>query len=223
MARPPVGALAPRHSVAGSGMAISRPTRSWDITIQGRRLACRSNRMAKPAAAHDGPERMSVIWPFVLGIVLVGLVAVVTVGSLLFRSAATQAQRAVSVNEVLQQAALAVSAEESAERQYLLEPGPEALQAHSQAEQALNSAMHSMTRSEARADQLLAERVLRENAGYVAGSQALFNAADRHETSDQVQMVDTTQVDPVFTRLEQEVSQAAAAHHAGAVAAVKSA
>src|SRR3954464_10554584 len=111
--------------------------------------------MEKRSAAHNAPARGSIAWPLLLGVVLVTLVAVVTVGSLLFRSAATQAQHAVSVNEVLQQAALAVSAEESAERGYLLEPGAEELHAHREAEQALDPAMNAMRSRGAPADQAL--------------------------------------------------------------------
>jgi len=69
------------------------------------------------------------------------------------------------------------------------------------------------------ADGLLAEQVLRENDGYVTASQALFDARDRHASDAQIEKVDTEQVDPVFTRLEEQVSTAAAAHHQQAVLA----
>jgi diguanylate cyclase (GGDEF)-like protein len=83
--------------------------------------------------------------------------------------------------------------------------------------------MNAMRSRGGHTERILAEQVLRENAGYVAGSQALFDAADAHDSREQIQAVDSTQVDPVFSRLEQQVSQAAAAHHARAVAAVNEA
>jgi diguanylate cyclase (GGDEF)-like protein len=157
--------------------------------------------------------------PMVIGLGLLSLVTVLAVGSFTARSAAASARRAVVVNEALHRAALAVAAEESSERKYLLEPGPEARGAHAEAERELAQAMRDIEKSGDPADRLLAEQVLRENEGYVTASQALFDARDRDATDAQIEKVDTEQVDPVFGRLEQQVSAAAARHHAEALLA----
>src|SRR3954451_7427265 len=157
--------------------------------------------------------------PMIIGVGLLLLVTVLAVGSLSARSAAAAARRAVIMNEALHRAALAVAAEESLERKYLLEPGPEARGAHAAAERELAQAMRDIETSGDPADGLLAEQVLRENDGYVTASQALFDARDRHASDAQIEKVDTEQVDPVFTRLEEQVSTAAAAHHQQAVLA----
>jgi diguanylate cyclase (GGDEF)-like protein len=161
--------------------------------------------------------------PMVIGLGLLSLVSVLAVGSLAARSAAASVRRAVVLNEALHRAALAVSAEESSERKYLLEPGPEARGAHAGAERALAQAMRDIEHSGDPADELLAHDVLRENDGYVNASQALFDARDRDATDAQIEKVDTEQVDPVFGRLEEQVSAAAARHHAQAVLAAGSA
>src|SRR4051794_29287965 len=157
--------------------------------------------------------------PTAIGVGLLFLVTVLAVGSLSARSAAATARRAVVLNESLHRAALAVAAEESLERKYLLEPGPEVREAHAAAERDLAQAMREIERSGDPADRLLAEQVLRENDGYVTASQALFDARDRNATNSQIEKVDTEQVDPVFTRLEEQVSMAAAGHHQQAVLA----
>jgi diguanylate cyclase (GGDEF)-like protein len=157
--------------------------------------------------------------PMVIGVGLLFLVTVLAVGSLSARSAAASARRAVVLNEAWHRAALAVAAEESSERKYLLEPGPEARGAHAAAERELAQAMRDIEKSDGPADRLLAEQVLRENDGYVTASQALFDARDRDATNAQIEKVDTEQVDPVFTRLEEQVSTTAAGHHQQAVLA----
>jgi len=159
----------------------------------------------------------------VIGLGLLSLVSVLAVGSLAARSAAASVRRAVVLNEALHRAALAVAAEESLERKYLLEPGPEARGAHAGAERELAQAMRDIEHSGDPADGLLAHDVLRENDGYVNASQALFDARDRDATDAQIEKVDTEQVDPVFGRLEEQVSAAAARHHAQAVLAAGSA
>ncbi len=159
----------------------------------------------------------------VIGLGLLSLVSVLAVGSLAARSAAASVRRAVVLNEALHRAALAVAAEESLERKYLLEPGPEAREAHAEAERELAQAMRDIEHSGDPADGLLAQDVLRENDGYVNASQALFDARDRDATDAQIEKVDTEQVDPVFGRLEEQVSAAAARHHAQAVLAAGSA
>src|SRR4051794_3921884 len=157
--------------------------------------------------------------PTAIGVGLLFLVTVLAVGSLSARSAAAAARRAVVLNESLHRAALAVAAEESLERKYLLEPGPEVREAHAAAERDVAQAMREIEKSGDPADRLLAEQVLRENDGYVTASQALFDARDRDAGNAQIEKVDTEQVDPVFTRLEEQVSTAAAGHHQQAVLA----
>src|SRR4051812_5328101 len=163
--------------------------------------------MGTPASGKQSAgHRLTFGGPLTIGLLLILLVGTVTVGSALMRAAAVEAAHAVSVNEVLQRAALAVSTEESLERKYLLEPGPEARDAHAAAEDALDAAMAELLTSPDPADRELAEHVRYENVRYVAASAKLFNARDNNATDEQIEAVDSEQIDPVFTALEEEVT-----------------
>src|SRR3954452_21790012 len=146
--------------------------------------------------------------PTAIGVGLLFLVTVLAVGSFSARSAAAAARGAVVLSESLHRAALAVAAEESLERKYLLEPGPEVREAHAAAERELAQAMRDIETSGDPADSLLAEQVLRENDGYVTASQALFDARDRHASDALMEKIATEQLVSVFTRLKEQVSTA---------------
>ena len=167
-----------------------------------------------------GRTGAGVTGPVVTGVALFLLGVVVTAGSVTARSAAAQARDAVTVNEILQRAALAVAAEESLERKYLLEPGPAPRSAHEAAERDLDRAMADLTRSGTSPDQMLAAQVRSDNARYVAGSKAMFVARDRNASAVEIDAVDVGQVDPVFGSLQDEVGRAARQHHEQALAAV---
>src|SRR3954452_13448734 len=124
--------------------------------------------------------------PLVTGIALFLLGVVVTVGSVTARSATAQARDAVTLNEILQRAALAVAAEESLERKYLLEQGQDVRSAHDAAERDVDVAMDDLDRSGNSADRLLAAQVRSENVSYVAGSKALFVARDRRASAEEI-------------------------------------
>jgi diguanylate cyclase (GGDEF)-like protein len=170
-----------------------------------------------PVTAPDGRVRA-----VLAGAVLLALVGVVIVGALLARSASGRALQAVRLDDSLQQAALAVVSEESSERKYLLEPGPEAEGAHTAAEHDLQRALATFVAHGDAAEQRFGDATLKDNARYVRASRALFAARDRSAGRPELERVDTEQVDPVFSRLEASVTAAADRQHRAALAAVRS-
>src|ERR1700722_9025368 len=155
-------------------------------------------------------------------IALVGLIGVVTVGSLVTSNAAAASALAVRTADAYQHAAAAIAAEESLERKYRLQPGPVPKAAHTAAEAALRQAMLQVAALGDSADQNLAKVVLREHEAYVAASAQLFLSVDCHDPVAETNSVDARTVDPVFGVMEGQVYAAAARHESGALNAAAS-
>ena len=153
---------------------------------------------------------------------LVALIVVITVGSLVTSNAARASARALRVARAYAHAAAAVAAEESLERKYRLQPGPDPMAAHTAAEASLVQAMQEVNVLGDSADQNLAKAVLREHRGYVLASAQLFQSVDRHDPVAVTNSIDTRTVDPVFGVMEGQVYQAAAQHEAKALSAAAS-
>ena len=153
---------------------------------------------------------------------LVGLIGVVTVGSLVTSKAAGASARAVRIADAYDHAAGAIAAEESLERKYRLEPGPVPKAAHAAAEASLQQAMRQVAVLGDSADRNLARVVLREHEAYVAASARLFLSVDRHDPVAVTNSIDTRSVDPVFHVMEQQVYGAAAHHELTALNAAAS-
>ena len=148
---------------------------------------------------------------------LVGLIGVITVGSLVTSNAAGTSARAVRIADAYAHAASAIAAEESLERKYRLQPGPVPKAAHTAAEVSLQQAMRQVAALGDSADQNLARVVLREHKVYVAASAQLFLSVDRHDPVAVTNSIDTRTVDPVFHMMEDQVYDAAAKHESTAL------
>jgi diguanylate cyclase len=153
---------------------------------------------------------------------LVTLIVVVTVGSLVTSSAARVSAVAVRVASSYGHAAAAIAAEESLERKYRLQPGPDPRAGHAAAEASLEHAMRQVAVLGGSADRNLAKVVLREHKAYIAASALLFLSVDRRDPVAVTNAIDTRAVDPVFGVMEGQVYKAAAIHEAGALSAAAS-
>jgi diguanylate cyclase len=111
----------------------------------------------------------------------------------------------------------AVAAEESLERKYRLEPGPEVRARFGQASAQLIQALDKIRQHGTAADLAVADAVMKAHTPYLASMAKLFDAVD---SGDQalVLAVDRDEVDPQFDAIEEVVNRAADERHAAALA-----
>jgi diguanylate cyclase (GGDEF)-like protein len=133
--------------------------------------------------------------------------------------AARQADHFNRLSDAYQQARVAVAAEESLERKYRLEPGPEVRQRYQQAAAGLAAALDVVRERGSREDQLLAQRLEARHVRYLAAIGRMFTAVDARDTA-RVLTIDNDQVDPLFSAIEEQVNAAADAHHSRALASL---
>jgi diguanylate cyclase len=132
---------------------------------------------------------------------------------------ARQADRFSRLSDAYQQARFAVAAEESLERKYRLEPGPEVRQRYQQAAAALVAALDVVHERGNHEDQVLVGQLDADHARYLDAIGRMFAAVDAGET-ERVLTIDTDQVDPLFSAIETRVNAAADAHRAQALASL---
>jgi diguanylate cyclase (GGDEF)-like protein len=130
--------------------------------------------------------------------------------------AASQADRLSRLSDNYQQARFAVAAEESLERKYRLEPGPEVRAKYQRAVAALLAALGVVDQNGDRADRTLVARVKAQHADYLDAIGRMFAAVDVGDAA-RVLAIDSDQVDPAFGTIEAQVNAAADAHHAQAL------
>ena len=135
--------------------------------------------------------------------------------------AARQADHFNRLSDAYQQARFAVAAEESLERKYRLEPGPEVRQRYQQAAADLVDALDVVRERGSREDQILEERLDADHARYLDAIGRMFAAVDAGDTK-RVLIIDNEQVDPLFSKIEEQVNIAADTHHARALASLQS-
>ena len=114
-------------------------------------------------------------------------------------------------------ASAAVAAEESLERKYRLEPGPEVRRRFAKASADLIAAMRQVRAAGNARDAAMADGVERAYGPYRQSIDRLFDAVDRGDLA-QVQWIDTNEADPLFDAIEGAVNKAADDHHAAALA-----
>jgi diguanylate cyclase len=130
------------------------------------------------------------------------------------------AERAIASNTLSDHyaaAATAVAAEESLERKYRLEPGPEVRRRFDKASGDLKAAMELVRRDGTAPDYAVASQVAAAYGPYMEAIDRLFGAADRGDAA-LVLKIDNDEVDPRFDAIEGLVSKAADTHHAAALA-----
>jgi diguanylate cyclase len=148
---------------------------------------------------------------------LVG-VLVVTAGFPLWSSQYTarvsrQATSASRLSNSYAAAAKAVAAEESFERKYRLEPGPEVRSKYDAAATSLVDALETVKREGSAREMAVVDHVLRLHGPYLEGTARMFAAVDRGDNTA-VLAIDSGEVDPLFGQIEQIVDTASDEHHA---------
>jgi signal transduction histidine kinase len=151
-----------------------------------------------------------------LALVLLFLTGFAIWAALTTNQAAGVAKRANELSDYYQQARYAVGAEESLERKYRLEPGPEIRAKHRAASADLLAALQSIRQGGDASDQALVDGVLDAHDRYLDAIGRMFAAVDAGDTP-RVNSIDEAEVDPVFDQIDTQVNTAADQHHAAAL------
>jgi diguanylate cyclase len=172
------------------------------------------DRGARPSSnAADGRVgRRSRVASGALVLVLLGVSVFAVWTSRATSIAAEDAVAASALSDDFAAAATAVGAEESLERKYRLEPGPEVRIRYDQAAASLISALGKVRLDGDDADRVIVERVLRRHASYLEAIDRMFLAVDNRDTSA-VLRIDGNEVDPSFGAIEAAVLKAATGEH----------
>lgn len=168
-------------------------------------LAAQSNADVRTA-------RRSRVASFVLVLVLLGIALFAIWSSHSTSSAARSADLASKLSDYYDQADRAVTAEESLERKYRLEPGPGVRAEYDAAAADLVSALDLVVRNGDDGDRELASRVNAEHQDYRLSISRLFDAVDRGDTALALK-IDANEVDPKFIAIAETVHAADSSHH----------
>jgi diguanylate cyclase (GGDEF)-like protein len=192
------------------------------IRFEGAAAVLRSARRASAAPEPGGrPARRSRL--AAAGVVVV-LLAVSVFAIWSSQATASSARRAAWSNRLSDdfvRATSAVAAEESLERKYRLEPGPEVRARYHTAAASLVAAMKDVRVDGSWEDRAFVDRVLGQHSLYLSAIDELFAAVDRRDTVAALR-IDGEQVDPSFGAIEAAVSSEAAAEHAAALRSLHS-
>ena len=148
--------------------------------------------------------------------VLIGVSAFAMWSAVSTRQVAERAIASNTLSDHYAAAATAVAAEESLERKYRLEPGPEVRRRFDKATQDMRAAMEVVRRDGTVQDQRVADQVAEAYGPYRQAIDRMFDAADRGDTS-LVLKIDNDEVDPRFEAIEGLVNKTADIHHAAAL------
>jgi diguanylate cyclase (GGDEF)-like protein len=182
-----------------------------------------STRSARPGAAEHSVAldarlaRRSRIATGVLATVVIGLGSFAVWSSQATNAASEQAVSASDLSDDYSAAASAVGAEESLERKYRLEPGPEVRDRYDKSAAALVASLGDVKKDGDAADVALVARVLALHVDYLSAIDAMFTAVDHNDTALALE-IDGAEVDPKFAAIESAVIAAAAAKHEHALA-----
>jgi diguanylate cyclase len=149
--------------------------------------------------------------------VLIGVSAFAMWSAVSTRQSAERAIASNTLSDHYAAAATAVAAEESLERKYRLEPGPEVRRRFDKATDDLQAAMALVRRDGTAQDQAIADQVAVAYGPYQQAIDRLFAAVDRGDTALVLQ-IDNVEVDPRFEAIEGLVNKTADSHHAAALA-----
>ena len=114
-----------------------------------------------------------------MALVLLVLVSFSIWAAITTLDAAVQAQGSVHLSEQYEQARFAVGAEESLERKYRLEPGPDVLAGHRAAGALLVSALQIVYRDGDASDRTLVKQLLALHKRYLITVDLMFAAVDK--------------------------------------------
>jgi diguanylate cyclase (GGDEF)-like protein len=148
-----------------------------------------------------------------LVLVLIGISAFAIWSSWSLARIGERAIAASRLSDYYAAASSAVAAEESLERKYRLEPGPEVLSRYDTAAADLVLALGSASLAGNSYDRDVADRILSAHGPYLVAIKRMFAAGDRGDTAE-VLRIDGAEVDPRFDAIEKAVDAEAARHHA---------
>jgi signal transduction histidine kinase len=154
-----------------------------------------------------------------LGAVLLVLAVFAVTTTILTDRAVERASDRTALSVAYERARFAVGEEESLERKYRLEPGPEIRVKYQRAVDEVLAAMSEVARTGGKDDAEVARHVLRVHTPYLAAIGRMFDAVDRHDTRV-VLRIDANEVDPTFADIETSVSDAAARQRQASAAAL---
>jgi signal transduction histidine kinase len=174
------------------------------------------NAANSPTPRPTSPRRLGRLASAGLAIVLIFLTGFALWVAFATNRAATFAKHASDLSDKYEQARYAIGAEESLERKYRLEPGPEVREKHQQAAATLIAALQAVHAIGDPSDQALVDTMLADHDRYLDALNRMFAAVDIQDTA-RVNAIDEQEVDPLFAHVEQQVDTAADAHHAQAI------
>jgi diguanylate cyclase (GGDEF)-like protein len=136
-------------------------------------------------------------------------------------TAAVQSAAATRLADSYEQARYAVGAEESLERKYRLEPGPDVRRRFDSAAATFVRTLEEVRSRGSVVDLELVEGLLAAQRHYLRAIKTMFAAVDAHQAK-LVLEIDANRVDPAFGAIEAQVFKAAEAHSANANAGLQS-
>ena len=151
---------------------------------------------------HESDERLSGRSRIASGALVFVLLIVSVFAVWTSQATSTAASRAVAANhlsDLYAQATSAVGAEESLERKYRLEPGPEIRASYDAAAAGLVAALGQVRRDGDVGDRVFVDRVLAQHRDYLAATGRMFAAVDRGDTAT-VLLVDGGPGRPIVRR-----------------------
>jgi diguanylate cyclase (GGDEF)-like protein len=149
--------------------------------------------------------------------VLVLLTGIALRAAITTSRAVRRADRLSRLSDAYQQAHFAVTAEESLERSYRLEPVPEVRADYQRATALLLPALQIVRLRGDTSDRALVERVQAEHVRYLDAIGRMFAAIDAGD-SKRALAIDEEEEDPLFEAIEAQVAAAADAHREQALA-----
>ncbi len=131
------------------------------------------------------------------------------------RARAEIVQRDDRLQNAFVDARYAVGLEESLERKYRLEPGPDILELHRQAGQSLVAALGRARAIGDEGDVAIVDAALADHTRYLAATAEMFAAVDNGDVALTTE-IDTGRVDPIFDAVQERVFAEADEHSAAA-------
>jgi diguanylate cyclase (GGDEF)-like protein len=153
-----------------------------------------------------------------LAAVLVFMTAFAVYEAFNINAASHATSRATRLGDAYERARFAVAGEESLERKYRLEPGPDVLARFDRATGDYVAALGDVERLGTTGDRALVRRLRSTQRLYKRAIARLFAAVDARDLP-RVLDVDHRQVDPLFSVVDERVNAAAAAHRTSALRA----
>jgi GAF domain-containing protein/CHASE3 domain sensor protein len=143
--------------------------------------------------------------------VVILLLASFSIGTeITLKQAADKTENYTQLSNLYQEARYAVGAEESLERKYRLEPGPEVLARYNEAAKTLVEKLNALKKLDTD-ETASVNKVLTLHEGYLNSTSNMFAAVDAGDTP-RVLAIDADEVDPLFSEIDQLVNTAADQH-----------